>query len=660
MRPFFCILALLTGASLALGQVPANVKVGKGFAIPYHEGTVLKAAFTGQDADPVPGGKVLVKQFVLKTFRDGDENKIDMIVEAPECLFDRSSYMAESAGPLKVYTASTNYFIEGEGFRWQQSRTNAHLTISNKVHTLIQREGTNKSAAKAPPPLVVWADHFEFEAQTEEKTETRVATYERNVRVEDPEMKLSCGVLHVGLPSEGSRLRRIVAQDDVVILGADGSRATARKADYFSDGVKETVSLTGAPRWVDAQKREATAQRFVLDRTARTVRAENDARMRLPRQGGEASGLLAFGATTQRGSAAPAGTNTIEITARVITAQLPSTNGPVQKIIAETNVVIFSETDRSRATSDRAVYVAESASVELTGNPRWQVGGSEVAGQVLTIGLTNKMFSAAPEARLKLPATTLARSVGGAGSTNAKLSTNQFLEIQAAQFNFRNNRALFETNVVARLTDGTNLLGSLQSRFLEITFSEGNQVERVFARGGVKAEQIPPAGPTTRVLRKQFAAEELAVDLSPSNGLLRAVMARGDVAGEQVERHGAIQRSKAFNAGKVDVRFAAATNRIESLVAEQNVKLRQDQSWASGQKAIYGMGTNGETFELTGKPLATVTQAQTNREPVRVLISDAVVLLWEPATGKVKARGPFRIVPVSEETAAKQLSPKSQ
>jgi lipopolysaccharide export system protein LptA len=76
------------------------------------------------------------------------------------------------------------------------------------------------------------------------------------VRVNNPQMKLTCAQLTADLPQDGGRINHIVAETNVVIDFTDEkgqtSHATSERAVYFyevKNGVtNETVTLTGNPR----------------------------------------------------------------------------------------------------------------------------------------------------------------------------------------------------------------------------------------------------------------------------------------------------------------------------------------------------------------------------------------------------------------------------
>jgi lipopolysaccharide transport protein LptA len=108
-------------------------------------------------------------------------------------------------------------------------------------------------------------------------------TYNENVVVTDPQMKLTCEWLQANLPQNGERLTNIVAQTNVIMDFTDEkgqkTRATGDKAVYYfhvENGVtNETVTLTanppGLPKVVQAQN-TMTGDAIIWDRATDAVR----------------------------------------------------------------------------------------------------------------------------------------------------------------------------------------------------------------------------------------------------------------------------------------------------------------------------------------------------------------------------------------------------
>jgi lipopolysaccharide transport protein LptA len=111
---------------------------------------------------------------------------------------------------------------------------------------------------------------------------THQAVYQGNVRVDDPQMKLTCTHLVVYLPESGGRPNRIVAETNVVIDFADEKsqkmHATSDKSVYVyaiqNGATNETVTLTGNAKVENAQG-WLTGEPIVWDRASNHLTATN-------------------------------------------------------------------------------------------------------------------------------------------------------------------------------------------------------------------------------------------------------------------------------------------------------------------------------------------------------------------------------------------------
>jgi lipopolysaccharide transport protein LptA len=112
---------------------------------------------------------------------------------------------------------------------------------------------------------------------------TRQMIYRGHVRVNDPQMKLTCAQLVADLPPPGGRMNHIVAETNVVIDFTDDkgqtNHATSDKAvyDYDVQGVvtNETVTLTGHPQ-VENTQGTLTGEPIVWDRANNHFSAVNE------------------------------------------------------------------------------------------------------------------------------------------------------------------------------------------------------------------------------------------------------------------------------------------------------------------------------------------------------------------------------------------------
>jgi hypothetical protein len=94
----------------------------------------VKSILSGTEAQPQPGGRLIIKQLQLKTFDlDG---RLTVVVTAPECIYDTMGGTASSGGPLQLQNGDGTFRVAGEGFLWRQA--SQFLTISNQVRTRIE------------------------------------------------------------------------------------------------------------------------------------------------------------------------------------------------------------------------------------------------------------------------------------------------------------------------------------------------------------------------------------------------------------------------------------------------------------------------------------------------------------------------------------------
>ncbi len=116
-----------------------------------------------------------------------------------------------------------------------------------------------RRAASAARPDADRSDSADFDLNGHQ------AIYRGHVRVDDPEMKLTCALLVADVPPEGGHPNHIVAETNVVIDFTDTkgqtNHATGDKAVYIyivQNGVtNETVTLTGNPQMENAQGTQA-------------------------------------------------------------------------------------------------------------------------------------------------------------------------------------------------------------------------------------------------------------------------------------------------------------------------------------------------------------------------------------------------------------------
>lgn len=125
-------------------------------------------------------------------------------------------------------------------------------------------------------PTQIFSDTVDFDLKT------RVAVYRGNVRVEDTQMRLWCGMLTATAPTGGGRIEKIVAETNVVMLLPDDkgvtNRATGQKLVYtynVLNGVtNELAVLTGEPK-LEKPDTIIYGDEISLDRANNQLRVKN-------------------------------------------------------------------------------------------------------------------------------------------------------------------------------------------------------------------------------------------------------------------------------------------------------------------------------------------------------------------------------------------------
>ncbi|MDB6121050.1 MAG: hypothetical protein JWQ71_43 [Pedosphaera sp.] len=585
--------------------------------------TRLKTRITGKEAKAPPNGGALLAMKALKieTFPETGPVAPEMIVEAPQCVVNSDTRLVSSDGPLEIHSGDGKMRIEGEGFLWL-AKTNSILIISNKVHTIIEREllakstDTNQSSAKttasvtnAPSgtnqPLHIYSDHFNFDRQA------NLITYTNNVRVEDIQMILTCDVMTIQRTTAG-KIENINADRNVVIINkSTGGRTTGDHAVYTTKDGTQLVELTGNPRWQEGL-REGTAQLFIFDRAHNTLRAEGNAYLKIPREAINQSGISLLAQTTPTNT--PASTNKfVEVFSDSMLFQMPPTNGPIQTINADKNVVILDPENKSRATGNHAFYSEITGQLELTGHAAWQADQRLAKGDILIFDRTNKAFSARTNAYFKFPVNAL----GASNDKPSKNNTNQFAEILCDHYDYQNDLLTFHDRVEANFLNGTNTLGTLDCNTLKIAY-RSNQVHNIRAETDVYAHQLPIPDLHGTSVEKELVCDTLNIQMR-TNSLIQQIVAERNVVAIKTEiRTNSPKPMKlTLNSEVMTVDFLPNTNAVDLLVADRNVLITRNEAIASGARAVY-TGTNA-IATLTGNPMIVFTNSTLTTKDVLTL-----------------------------------------
>ncbi len=130
----FSSLAILFSAAMEnrAQQTPGGFTSVEYFGEP--DPTQMKSRLSGAEAQPLPGGLLVIEQLKLETFNTNGSPQV--IVRAPECVYDTLHDTANSAGHLELESGDGRIRTEGDGFLWRED--DSFLTISNHVHTVIE------------------------------------------------------------------------------------------------------------------------------------------------------------------------------------------------------------------------------------------------------------------------------------------------------------------------------------------------------------------------------------------------------------------------------------------------------------------------------------------------------------------------------------------
>jgi lipopolysaccharide export system protein LptA len=646
MKTVSLLCALLAGGIFfgAVAQVPPNTQLSGHPSWPSYrdtrEGQKLDFVFTGSSFSNLDSQNVLVNQFEMQSFRNGDSKQIQIIAQAPRCMVDVANSVASDKGPLQIFTPTTNLFVQGVGFLF--TKTNHLLIISNQVETRVLKSLLRSSLLAAPRTnavadtnrLFISAAHGRFDLIS------NVVDYAGNVHMIDPQLDMTCDLMTIRLASNGT-VESILARQNVVLTTTNNGRATGATGLYYvTNNNVQMMQLSTDATWRNGDE-EARANEFIYDSTRHFLTGIGHVRVRWPNAKPKPSGPAA------NSTALLADTNGFRLLfADFATLQFPPTNGPVQNMHARGNVIIVNQADLSSSMSERADYEKATDSFELTGHPVWwnrdAMGNDqmEVKADTLLAELGGKTYHARANARFKM------RTGGGATNHPAVASghsTNQWVFISSDDMDYQTNLAVFSRNVETRLVESNRLKDTLNCDLLTLHLTN-NQVESAFASGRVHGETAPNAFGVI----KTIACAQLNAYLAVATGLIKSIDAHTNVVIEEKGTSRAAPRNQLM-AETATAYFSAVTNQIERAIAEQNVVLDQLKDGhnihATASRAVYTGGAIDQV-KLTGAPLA---------RKDNYMITDSDFLIWRPNANAFQASGRYSIVPIKPAAGQKSL-----
>ncbi len=589
---------------------------------------MLDCVVNGTSVSNLDADTALVADFALTNFHNGDAKQIALIAEAPQCEVELANGVLHDPGPLKIYTPTTNLYVQGVGFYFVQS--NHFLRLSNQVESrvlksLVKSSGlaglaTNKPAV--PGQMVkIFAHEGEF------NFDSNVVDYAGEVHLIDPQLDMTCDYLTIRFATNGA-VESMLARHNVVLTTTNNGRATGAVGFYYVTNGVEMMRLTTNAIWRNGDE-EAHAFEFNYDSTHHFLTGTK-VKVRWPNPGANSSAHGRSNAPPQVGA-----NGFRELFADFASMQFPPTNGPVEEMDARGNVLIVNQADTNSAMAEQAVYVRATDTIELTGNPMWWSTNMEVKGDVLSAILGSKTYHAQNNARFKMHVGSNSAHPAPGGSH----STNQWLYISAVEINYQTNLAVFYQSVDARLVDNNRLRDTLTCTSLRLNLTN-NQVESAVAWENVNGATTPDAGGVV----KTISCQELDAFNDLKTGRLEHIVARTNVViVEKGAGRGA--STNTLQADTVTAKFSILTNQLQRANAEQHVVFNQfkdgQTTHATSEHGVYLGGANDEVT-LTGEPLA---------HNDTYIITNADFLVWKRAANVIVASGRYQIIPINRPAA---------
>jgi lipopolysaccharide export system ATP-binding protein len=596
------------------------------FAIPFEQTNAPairnrpKTLFTAGQARTLSNDFYRAEVVMIENYQQ--DGKTNLIIRAPDCLFDATKNTASSTNRLELESPS-GLHVEGMGF--VSYLTNFNIIISNDVRTSIRQQllqsapeivGVGRQTNQTVGTnigMTIRADRLVLNYPS------NLLTYVGHVRVEHFQLVLECASLIVQRTTNGS-LEHVIAQNEVRIVNkSDGSEAHGDSAIYTMEPL-EIIKLSGRASWNDDQ-RKSRADLFVLDPKQRHLQAQGDAWMSLPRQG-----------ITQPQVGLPKSTKIptnalVEITADRLDVQMPTTNQPYRTLKADRHVVIVSPADQSRATANSAIFDERTGVAEFTGDAIWEAGDRMARGQILRYDRTNHTFHAQRNAYLKMPIAALASVATPITppkkQTKATNAAPQFVEVYSNDYTYTSNSLVFRDNVRGQVLEGQTPRGRIECAMLALRFT--NRLETVSATGHAKLEQLPWLSPSGKKTAKKLNCEQLFIRMQ-SAGIVEQITAKSNVFAEQQEWRASTNRPihSVFTADNVVADFFRGTNQVREALADGHVSVLQESRIANGDRALYDGAT--DTVQLIGHPAAEFPEGK---------ITDDEMLTWNRAKNKI-------------------------
>jgi lipopolysaccharide transport protein LptA len=331
-----------------------------------------------------------------------EKGGVDRVHAREKVLLINKEDQSRATGEEAVFLAASNLVTltgnpmleNSQGRMWAQRIELDRNSNQLQARGRVKMEATDLAGKSARPgttnpPLVLLAD-----AATMNST-NRLAIFTGHVQADDSKMLITSDRLNVQGQPGSNRIDTILAEGSVTMTNRlDKSRATSGKAHYRAD--IDLLTLTGQPVLENDQGKLA-GDTILVDRVRNLLTAKRNVRTEIQPQ--VTTGLIT---RTNSKPAAPESmkvyadevevnlTNRVAVytgTIRVESARMllecerltvrsvqgvnaagRTTNG-VESIVAEGKVMVLNKEDKTRALGAKAVYLAKTDAIELTGDP---------------------------------------------------------------------------------------------------------------------------------------------------------------------------------------------------------------------------------------------------------------------------------------------------
>src|SRR5216117_1913603 len=390
-------------------------------------------------ASQIAGDTELIESLQLVLFNA--EGLSNLVVTTPQCVFDLRNKVVSSTDALQARSVSGELSLEGGGFECRLA--DERLIVSNRVHAVIGKDWLNApsqtnppiSALSVPPSpqtnssgspaqlLHIFSDRLHYQ--------TNLALFEGNVRADDPQGRVTAGLLTVKFTDPDQRFGNIYAELNVVI-DSEGVHATGERANYLV--TNNVVELSGYPSWRLGEY-DGRADELTVDRRTREFHAARNVEMLLPAAALGTNGFFWAEPSPATNAVAskkqpvkvnaddfdfrPDGTETNlnvavlrgqvrvgaekgNLSCELMTIKSSTRQNRTESVVAERHLVM--EQGDNRVTGEKAVYTAATDMMEVMGAPAWKMGAREGTAKVLAFDLKNRAYRATRNVQMRLPA----------------------------------------------------------------------------------------------------------------------------------------------------------------------------------------------------------------------------------------------------------------